>query len=163
MKKIILMVFLVLGVMSFSVMDKVIIVVQNDNYETPFITGTYSRGMLADTLFSGSKDSGVGESIYNQVYKTNKITFVIEKYEEGTLVKVLKYFEKKEYNGKIEVIEIAELENTKMREIITKNDWNYSVYMKATEVPGEYKTKEGTFTKADAVNDFLFNLKKQLK
>ena len=58
MKKIILMVFLVLGVMSFSAMDKVIIVVQNDNYETPFITGTYSRGMLADTLFSGSKDSG---------------------------------------------------------------------------------------------------------
>ncbi len=163
MKKIILMVFLVLGVMSFSAMDKVIIVVQNDNYETPFITGTYSRGMLADTLFSGSKDSGVGESIYNQVYKINKITFVIEKYEEGTLVKVLKYFEKKEYNGKIEVIEIAELENTKMREIITKNNWDYSVYTKAAEVPGEYKTKEGTFTKADAVNDFLFNLKKQLK
>ena len=46
MKKIILMVFLVLGVMSFSVMDKVIIVVQNDNYETPFITGTYSRGII---------------------------------------------------------------------------------------------------------------------
>jgi hypothetical protein len=82
MKKIILMVFLVLGVMSFSAMDKVIIVVQNDNYETPFITGTYSRGMLADTLFSGSKDSGVGESIYNQVYKTDKITFVIEKSED---------------------------------------------------------------------------------
>ena len=95
--------------------------------------------------------------------KTDKITFVIEKYEEGTLVKVLKYFEKKEYNGKIEVIEIAELENTKMREIITKNNWDYSVYTKAAEVPGEYKTKEGTFTKADAVNDFLFNLKKQLK
>ena len=75
----------------------------------------------------------------------------------------MEYFEKKEYNGKIEVIEIAELENTKMREIITKNDWNYSVYMKAAEVPGEYKTKEGIFTKADAVNDFLFNLKKQLK
>ena len=115
MKKIILMVFLALGVISFSTMDKVIIVVQNDNYEIPFITGTYSRGMLADTLFSGSKDSGVGESIYNQVYKTDKITFVIEKYEEETLVKVLKYFEKKEYNGKIEVIEIAKLENTKMR------------------------------------------------
>lgn len=163
MKKIILMVFLVLGVMSFSAMDKVIIVVQNDNYETPFITGTYSRGMLADTLFSGSKDSGVGESIYNQVYKINKITFVIEKYEEGTLVKVLKYFEKKEYNGKIEVIEIAELENTKMREIITKNNWDYSVYTKAAEVQGEYKTKEGTFTKADAVNDLLSDLKKQLK
>ena len=75
----------------------------------------------------------------------------------------MKYFEKKEYNGKIEVIEIAELENTKMREIITKNDWNYSVYTQVVEVPGEYKTNEGTFTKADAVNDLLSDLKKQLK
>ena len=51
MKKLILMLFIIFGTLSFSALDKVVIGVINDNYENPVISGTVNRGGFANLLF----------------------------------------------------------------------------------------------------------------
>ena len=81
MKKLILALFIVFGTLSFSALDKVIIGVIDDNYESPIISGTVSRGGLANFLFGAKKDGDFAKSMYINLSKSNKVEFIIEKHD----------------------------------------------------------------------------------
>ncbi len=163
MKKLVFMLFVLFGVISYSAMDKVIIIVNNDDYSQSLVTGTVSRGGLANLIFGGIKDNNVDEDVYMLSGKAEKATFIIEKNEESTLIKVLKYFEKQKYSGIIEVIEISSSENKKIREITDKNGWVYEVYPSTSLIKGNVKLGDSEMPKGEIINGFLTEVKKNLK
>ena len=67
MKKLILMLFIIFGTLSFSALDKVVIGVINDNYENPVISGTVNRGGLANLLFKLKKDGAFAKQMYKNL------------------------------------------------------------------------------------------------
>lgn len=163
MKKLILAMFFIFGMISFSALDKVIIAIPNDDYAQPVITGTPSRGGLANKLFGGVNDRGLGEQLYSVLKSTQKVTFIIEKNEEGTMVKVLKDFKKNGYSGSVEVIEVAKGENKEIREIIDTNKWFYKVYSSGLEVEGTIKIDGKDQERGKFINSLLTEIKPKFK
>ena len=128
MKKLILMLFIIFGTLSFSALDKVVIGVINDNYDNPVISGTVNRGGLANLLFKLKKDGDFAKQMYKNLSGANKVEFIIEKHDESALLSLLKVFEKNKYKGQLEVTEVAASENKNIREITRKNGWTYNIY-----------------------------------
>ena len=77
MKKLILMLFIIFGTLSFSALDKVVIGVINDNYENLVISGTVNRGGLANLLFKLKKDEDFAKQMYKNLSCANKVEFII--------------------------------------------------------------------------------------
>ena len=95
MKRLILVLFIIFGTLSFSAFDKVVIGVINDNYENPIISGTINRGGLANLLFGMKKDGDFARQMYQNLSDADKIEFIIEKHDESALISLLKIFEKR--------------------------------------------------------------------
>lgn len=78
MKRLILVLFIIFGTLSFSAFDKVVIGVINDNYENPIISGTINRGGLANLLFGMKKDGDFARQMYQNLSDADKIEFIIK-------------------------------------------------------------------------------------
>ena len=136
MKKLILILFIIFGTLSFSALDKVVIGVINDNYENPVISGTVNRGGLANLLSKLKKDGDFAKQMYKNLSGAKKVEFIIEKHDEPALLSVLKLFEKNKYKGQLEVTEVATSENRNIRQITTRNGWTYNIYPYTNVIPG---------------------------
>ena len=163
MKKLILALFIIFGTLSFSAFDKVVIGVINDNYESPIISGTVNRGGLANLLFGMKKDGDFAKQMYQNLSGADKVEFIIEKHDESALVSILKLFEKNKYKGQIEVTEVAASENKNIRQIITKNKWNYNIYTFTRGIPGTIKISDNDINKGEFIEDLFQKAKKELK
>ena len=163
MKKLILALFIIFGTLSFSAFDKVVIGVINDNYESPIISGTINRGGLANLLFGMKKDGDFAKQMYQNLSGADKVEFIIEKHDESALVSVLKLFEKNKYKGQIEVTEVAASENKNIRQITTKNKWNYNIYTFTRGIPGTIKISDNDINKGEFIEDLFQKAKKELK
>ncbi|ERK55069.1 hypothetical protein [Leptotrichia sp. oral taxon 879] len=163
MKKLILALFIIFGTLSFSAFDKVVIGVINDNYESPIISGTINRGGLANLLFGMKKDGDFAKQMYQNLSGADKVEFIIEKHDESALVSILKLFEKNKYKGQVEVTEVAASENKNIRQITTKNGWNYNIYTFTREIPGTIKISDNDINKGEFIEDLFQKAKKELK
>ncbi|WP_369712805.1 hypothetical protein AB8B23_11180 [Leptotrichia sp. HSP-342] len=163
MKKLILALFIIFGTLSFSAFDKVVIGVINDNYESPIISGTINRGGLANLLFGMKKDGDFAKQMYQNLSGADKVEFIIEKHDESALVSILKLFEKNKYKGQIEVTEVAASENKNIRQITTKNKWNYNIYTFTRGIPGTIKISDNDINKGEFIEDLFQKAKKELK
>ena len=76
MKRLILVLFIIFGTLSFSSLDKIIVGVVNDNYENPIISGTINRGGLANLLFGMKKDGDFAKQMYKNLSGANKVEFI---------------------------------------------------------------------------------------
>ncbi|WP_304181634.1 hypothetical protein [Leptotrichia trevisanii] len=163
MKKLILILFIIFGTLSFSALDKVVIGVINDNYENPVISGTANRGGLANLLSKLKKDGDFAKQMYKNLSDANKVEFIIEKHDESALLSLLKVFEKNKYKGQLEVTEVAASENKNIRQITTKNSWTYNIYPYTSGIPGTV-TISGTDTdKGEFIQDLFQKAKAALK
>lgn len=162
MKKLILLMFLILGITAFSrSLDKVVVIISNDDYGSPAMTGTVNRGGLANAVFSGKKENDLAQDIYKSFHNTKKLEFLITKKDEGIAVAIVKFFSKTTYPGEIVITEIADKENETVREYVKKNsNWKYNVYKSAKDIPGTVKIEGGTEKKGDAVEQLLEFAKK---
>ena len=163
MKKLILALFIIFGTLSFSAFDKVVIGVINDNYESPIISGTINRGGFANLLFGMKKDGDFAKQMYQNLSGADKVEFIIEKHDESALVSILKLFEKNKYKGQIEVTEVATSENKNIRQITTKNKWNYNIYTFTRGIPGTIKISDNDINKGEFIEDLFQKAKKELK
>ena len=163
MKKLILALFIIFGTLSFSAFDKVVIGVINDNYESPIISGTINRGGLANLLFGMKKDGDFAKQMYQNLSGADKVEFIIEKHDESALVSILKLFEKNKYKGQVEVTEVAASENKNIRQITTKNKWNYNIYTFTRGIPGTIKISDNDINKGEFIEDLFQKAKKELK
>lgn len=163
MKKLILLfLFLIVGSLSFSALDKIVIAIPDNDYEHLIITGTKSRGKLANTLFGGKKDKDFGKDLYIALYKSNKLTFIIEKYDGPALANALTFFEKEKFYGNIEIIEISEVENENIKKLSDKNKWIYSRYSSTSDIKGTVKIHGNDTPKSKYIGELL-QAKKELK
>ena len=163
MKKLILALFIVFGTLSFSALDKVVIGVIDDNYESPIISGTVSRGGVANFLFGAKKDGDFAKSMYINLSKSNKVEFIIEKHDESALLSLLKVFEKNKYKGEIEVTEVAASENKNIRQITAKNSWTYNIYPYTSGIPGTVTISGTEIDKGEFIQDLLQKAKAEIK
>ena len=163
MKKLILVLFIVFGTLSFSALDKVVIGVIDNNYENPIMSGTVNRGGLANILFGAKKDGDFAKSMYSNLSRSNKVEFIIEKHDESALLSLLKVFEKNKYKGKIEVTEVASSENQNIRQITTKNGWTYNVYPYTSGIPGTVKISGVETDKGEFIQDLFQKAKAAVK
>ncbi|AMD94949.1 hypothetical protein AXF11_04665 [Leptotrichia sp. oral taxon 847] len=162
MKKLIFMLFVIFGVLSFSAIDKGVIVVRNDDYSAAYLITSVSRGKLADKLFGWKKGGDLSQKIYSNLKNASKIEFIIEKNEESAVLGALKLFEKNRFSGQIIVTEIARTENSNLRNIAAKNNWTYNVYNSPEEIEGNVNLEGGSDTKANFVKMLLKNIKSKL-
>ncbi len=163
MKKIlILLLFIGLGMVSFSGLDKVIIAVSNGDYDNPIMTGTVSRGGLANKVFGWKKDKDLGSQLYSKLNKSESILFIVEGYDTPALIEILKYFEGSKYENKIDIIEVSKTENDKLRKLVDTNNWKYTSYVDVGTIEGNVKSEGEETSKSDYVKQLL-DLKKELK
>ena len=163
MKKLILILFIIFGTLSFSALDKVVIGVINDNYENPVISGTVNRGGLANLLSKLKKDGDFAKQMYKNLSGANKVEFIIEKHDEPALLSVLKLFEKNKYKGQLEVTEAATSENRNIRQITTRNGWTYNIYPYTNVIPGTVTISGIDTNKGEFIQDLFQKAKAALK
>ena len=163
MKRLILVLFIIFGTLSFSSLDKIIVGVVNDNYENPIISGTINRGGLANLLFGMKKDGDFARQMYQNLSGADKIEFIIEKHDESALISLLKIFEKRKYKGQMEITEVASSENKNIRQIAEKNKWTYNVYPFAREISGTVKISGNDMNKGEFVEGLFQDAKLKLK
>jgi len=163
MKRLILVLFIIFGTLSFSSLDKIIVGVVNDNYENPIISGTINRGGLANLLFGMKKDGDFARQMYQNLSDADKIEFIIEKHDESALISLLKIFEKRKYKGQMEITEVASSENKNIRQIAEKNKWTYNVYPFAREISGTVKISGNDMNKGEFVEGLFQDAKSKLK
>lgn len=163
MKRLILVLFIIFGTLSFSSLDKIIVGVVNDNYENPIISGTINRGGLANLLFGMKKDGDFARQMYQNLSDADKIEFIIEKHDESALISLLKIFEKRKYKGQMEITEVASSENKNIRQIAEKNKWTYNVYPFAREISGTVKISGNDMNKGEFVEGMFQDAKSKLK
>ena len=163
MKKWIFLLFIMFGILSFSALDKIIIGIVNDNYESPIMSGTINRGGLANFLFGAKKNGDFAKHIYGELSNSDKLEFIIEKHDEAVLVSILKIFEKNKYEGEIEVVEISSSENKSIREITKRNKWVYNVYPTTDEIPGTVKGSGGENSKGEIIKAMFRDAKEKVK
>ena len=163
MKRLILVLFIIFGTLSFSSLDKIIVGVVNDNYENPIISGTINRGGLANLLFGMKKDGDFARQMYQNLSDADKIEFIIEKHDESALISLLKIFEKRKYKGQMEITEVASSENKNIRQIAEKNKWTYNVYPFAREISGTVKISGNDMSKGEFIEGLFQDAKSKLK
>ena len=155
MKKIILLLFLILGILSFSkekkvYMPKVVITVMDDNFKNPIARTVEQSGVLTKALSLGdmvtfrynSDEKKFAEKLIEEIWRMNKslpnkLTFLIEQNEENTMVQILQLLKKYRYRGNVEVIELSYQKNAKILEQTSKNGWEYNQYSDLKDVAGE--------------------------
>ncbi|WP_369712315.1 hypothetical protein AB8B23_08055 [Leptotrichia sp. HSP-342] len=155
MKKIILLLFLILGILSFSkekkvYMPKVVITVMDDNFKNPIARTVEQSGVLTKALSLGdmvtfrykSDEKKFAEKLIEEIWRMNKslpnkLTFLIEQNEENTMVQILQLLKKYRYRGNAEVIELSYQKNAKILEQTSKNGWEYNQYSDLKDVAGE--------------------------
>ena len=109
------------------------------------------------------KDGDFAKQMYQNLSGADKVEFIIEKHDESALVSVLKLFEKNKYKGQIEVTEVAASENKNIRQITTKNKWNYNIYTFTRGIPGTIKISDNDINKGEFIEDLFQKAKKELK
>ncbi|ASQ48788.1 hypothetical protein BCB68_07525 [Leptotrichia sp. oral taxon 498] len=169
MKKIILLLLLMLGILSFSkekkvYMPKVVITVMDDNFKNPITRAVEQSGILTKALSLGdmlsfrykSDDKKFAEKLIEEIWKMNKtlpnkLTFLIEQNEENTMVQILQVLKKYRYRGKVEVIELSYQKNAKILEQTNKNGWEYNQYSDLKDVTGEVEIGGVKYNKNECV------------
>ncbi len=155
MKKIILSLFLILGIFSFSkekkvYMPKVVITIMDDDFKNPIARTVEQSGIISKALSIGdivsfrykSDDRKYAENLIEEIWRMNKslpwkLTFLIEQNEENTMVQILELLKKYKYKGKVEVIELSYQKNPKILELVNKNGGEYNQYSDINDLPGE--------------------------
>lgn len=163
MKRLIFMMFLLFGVLSFSALDKPIIIVKDNDYTQMSVTGNVSYGAIGNFL-SGLRGKGkqVGTNIYTTTKDDSKATLIIEKKSETVLLDALKYLEKTDFIQKnVDIIVISSTENPKFREFVNKySNFSYKIYSSVDDIPGDVKTNGTIMTKSEIISGLLKELKK---
>ena len=150
MKKIILSLFLILGILSFSkekknYMPKVVITVMDDNFKNPVVRTVEQSGVLTKALSLGDMVT------FRYKSDENKLTFLIEPNEENTMVQILQLLKKYRYRGKVEIIELSYQKNPKILEQSNKNGWEYNQYSDLNDITGEVEIEGVKYNKNEYV------------
>ncbi|WP_369715837.1 hypothetical protein [Leptotrichia alba] len=158
MKKLILALFIVLGVLSFSSSRiSCVFGFRDDNYEQhPVVEVVETTGAIKNFLFGFKQHSDAAKRMYKKIENSRKVEFAIAKYSERLLLEILKKLDKKKYKGKVEIIEIGD-ENKDIREIVSRNGWIYNTYSSTEEIPGTVKLSGYEVNKGEVIQKFLRN------